>query len=577
MNPSEPIACQVVPAIPTFAVDDGFTYAVGDRTDVSVGSRVRIRVGGRRLRGYVTALVPTPFDRDILDIDGVVGTLPSFRERDLELLRWAATHYVTPLSTVLERTVPPNVPRSKKPLASPPQSPGRFGIESMASAAPHHDAVVEQLRRVGADAAMVVVPAMVEAENLAGHLRSIYGDRVVIAHSGLDAKTATKAWVSSMVSQGTILVGTREVALWPISNLARIVVVEDTRRVMKSPATPTFGVREIAIERARLGGFPVAFVSPMPSLEVLHAVATRPEPRGRGWGLIEVVDRTEEPPTSASVMQRTRAAVAGAVKANSSAFVLVPRRGYARAVRCLACSHLRTCPSCSAAGSTANACERCGNPLNACENCGRKRWRSIGAGIGSVVDELKSVVGSAVGDASANRVVTVGTERDLVAHPPVDLAIAVDIDSVSMAPTYRAPEDALRLLIRLSQLVTRGRGHRTMIQTSLVGQPVVEAMRSGSWVEFAASEMHSRKKSGFPPSGELIALEVRDADTDITSAIVDAAGAATVLGPAAMKDRDRWLIQGKDLSAARVQLRSVVRTARDRGAKVRVDVDPIDL
>jgi hypothetical protein len=39
----------------------------------------------------------------------------------------------------------------------------------------------------------------------------------------------------------------------------------------------------------------------------------------------------------------------------------------------------------------------------------------------------------------------------------------------------------------------------------------------------------------------------------------------------------RWLIQGKNLDPARLALRPVLSTLRNKGAKVRVDVDPIDL
>jgi primosomal protein N' len=106
-------ACQVVPEIPSFSVDDGFSYLIPDGMDVSVGSRVRVRVSGRRLKGFVTALFEAPPDRKLLPIDGVTGTIPSFDEISLEVLRWAATHYVSPMSTVVRRTIPPNVPRTK--------------------------------------------------------------------------------------------------------------------------------------------------------------------------------------------------------------------------------------------------------------------------------------------------------------------------------------------------------------------------------------------------------------------------------------------------------------------------------
>ena len=60
------------------------------------------------------------------------------------------------------------------------------------------------------------------------------------------------------------------------------------------------------------------------------------------------------------------------------------------------------------------------------------------------------------------------------------------------------------------------------------------------------SESGLRRAAAFPPYGEL-------------------------------RDRTRWLLQGADLTDAKVRLRPLVRTLRDAGHRVRVDVDPIDL
>ncbi|MDA2980026.1 MAG: hypothetical protein O3B42_09740, partial [Actinomycetota bacterium] len=88
------LACQVVPEIPSFAVDDGFTYLVPDGMAVSVGSIVRIKVSGRRLAGYVTAVFQAPEGRKLLPLLSVTGSAPVFDTELLEICRWAAAHYV---------------------------------------------------------------------------------------------------------------------------------------------------------------------------------------------------------------------------------------------------------------------------------------------------------------------------------------------------------------------------------------------------------------------------------------------------------------------------------------------------
>jgi primosomal protein N' len=537
-----------------------------------VGSRVRIRVSGRRVKGFVTAVFPRPAGRSLLDIDGVVGKLPSFSEQDLALLRWTASYYVAPLSTILRRTIPTNVPRSNARLDHQPK--GRKGRFSATHIVPDRSVVESAVALAGDKSVLFVAPSVQEVEGLASALTRTHGDRVLVAHSSMPAKESTRSWATAATTGG-ILVGTREVALWPVRGLAGIVVIEDGRRVMKSPATPTLGVREIALQRCRDSGMALTTIGWVPTLEMIRQKPLMSLPAGRLWPLVEVVDRSEEPPGSSSILDRTRAAVVAAVSAGGSVFVLVPRRSYASAYRCAQCGELRRCPSCGAAVDTGSACVRCGHALGRCEHCGHQRWQPLGAGIGSVVDDLGRSLGSKVGRAGQGRQVTVGTERDLIGVTNCALAVAVDVDGMALAPNYRASEDSLRLLVRLARTVTKGRGHRCLVQTSDTGQPVVEALRSGGFDEFLAAEMQNRKRSGFPPAGQLMAVEIGDIATD--DVLESLAGSATVLGPADLRDRKRWLIQARDLTDAKIALRTVVGRLRDRGARVRVDVDPIDL
>lgn len=572
-------ACQVVPEIPSFSVDDGFSYLIPDGMEVSVGSRVRVRVSGRRLKGFVTALFEAPPDRQLLSIDGVSGTIPSFDDVSLEALRWAATHYVSPMSTVVNRTVPPNVPRT---MYHPHErrTPATPEFTTIISNARSH---VDHITALLTDAesnnrnAMVIVPSVSEATSIGSALETRFPKKVAVATSRSAAKDATKAWTRAANAASLVLVGTREIMLWPVARLGIAIIVEDGRRVMKSPSTPTLGVREVVVQRAKVESFDVAFLSPVPTLEsVVLNPLVQAEP-GRQWPLVEIMDRSHEPPSRTVLLERTSAAISATVRRRETVFVLVPTRGYAPAFRCISCGELRRCARCDTAATRTGDCRRCGAPLTACANCGRQRFEALGAGLGSVRDAIARSVGDDVGFIADQKLVTVGSERDLVNHPDVSLAVAVDIDGMAHAPTFRASEDSFRLLVRLANVVQKGKGNRLVIQTAAADQPIVDALRSGRSESFLKDLMSERRKSVFPPVGELIALEI-DRAVPVGEAVTEAIGAsARVLGPAPMQDRDRWLIQAPDLTDTRVALRTLVGTLRDKGARVRVDVDPIDL
>lgn len=575
-------ACQVVPEIPSFSVDDGFTYLVPDGKAVSVGSKVRVKVSGRRLSGYVTAMMEAPHGRRLLPLEGVSGDIPLFDEGTLDVCRWVATHYVAPLSVVLKRTGPPNVARSggsSRRGVDVPRVSGVSGVGYTVSRAPHATAIRDAVDEAPTGSALgVVVPTASEARSVSAGLSEIFGDRVVVATSSMPGNETTAAWVAAATDPDTILVGTREIALWPLCNERSWVLVEDGRRVMKSPSTPTTHVREILVERTRHRGGYLRVIGPLPTLEILAMGATIEEPQARWWPTVEVIDRTLEPPGASLFTERAKRAISGTSAERRRTFVLVTARGYAPAFRCVSCGTLRTCRVCVTTASSEDRCRRCAAALGACVVCSGTRFDPLGAGIGRVVDDISRFVGrDKVGQAGGNSLVAVGSERDLVDLGRVDLGVVVDVDGMAGAPHYRAREDTLRLLARLANRVEGGAGRRLIVQTSNVSQPVITALGSGRATAFLKEESEVRKRAGFPPFGELIAIETSgggDADKVIRSATE---GLATVRGPAQMRDRLRWLVSGDSLHEARISLRGAVESLRNKGSKVRVDADPIDL
>ena len=580
--------------MPSFAVDDGFAYSVPDTLGpVTVGTIVRIPLGGRKVRGFVTAVSDRIPQRSLRPLASVSGDLPAFDTKLLHTVRWAASHYVAPLATVLARTAPPNLPRSRASITLPdvPATEGllagwgrshaenrRSRPRYVVTGGGYSDLVIPAVAPILAAGrnAIIAVPTAAEATRFAADLKTVFGRRVLLVTSQMSAAVRTTAWSRVVGSGGFVLVGTRELALWPAGDLAAAIVVEEGRRAFKSPRTPTIQVRDVLRRRAAVERFGLLFAGPVPTTEALAGGMEIERSAGRVWPLVEVVDRGEEPPGAGVVMERTRTAIRAAVRSGGRVFVLVPRRGYAPAFRCVRCRELRRCPECGAAVDRDGTCRRCDAVLGLCANCGGSRFEALGAGIGRVVEDLRRSFGDEVTPVGDGGVVGVGTERDLVGVSNLDLAVAVDADGPILAPHYRAEEDALRLLVRLALTVQRGRGKRCIVQTGDPRQPVIEALRSGVPFPFLDDVLAQRASTGFPPIGEIIAIESSgsdNADTVLRAAAVD----ATVLGPAPGPVGERWLVQGTDLHRTRILLRSAVQTLRDAGARIRVDADPIDL
>ena len=567
-----------------------------------MGSLVRVPLGGRTTRGFVveTGCEPPP-DRDSLfpsapplkDIAAVLGGQPVFTAEMLPALRETARHYLAPLSAVLGRTAPPNLPRPPRRLALPSIPPADSPapeVSRLAAAGrpgpvmhlPASGERAELIRRavtaplLKGKSALVIAPTATEAAELAHGLRRDLGRRVVEAAGG--AAALTDAWSRAAAQPGLAVVGTLRAMWWPVRDLAMAVLVDEGRPGMKERRTPTVAAGFHIRLRARREGFAVLSAGPVPTVESRAAGEEEAPAPGRRWPPVEIADRRGEPPGGGVITERARIAIRAAAEAGGPVLVFCHRRGYSPAARCASCRSLRICPECGSRPDPGGRCPRCGAELGGCPACGGKRFEPLGAGTGRVLEELaRKLGGGAAGEAARGRTVMVGTERDLPDLPPVRLAVVVDADGLVRRPDYRAAEEALLLLARVAGTLGGRRGRRMMVQTADPQHPVLRALQKGDPAVFLEEEVALRRRLGLPPAGEMILLRTDGAAdrSPLEEALRDLPAGTAAHGPLEEADGGvRWLLQGTNLDPLRERLRPAIARVRDAGGRVRADVDP---
>ncbi len=589
-------AARVVPDVASFSVDDGFWYSIPEHlsAEIEIGSIVRVPLSGRRVRGWVVDFA-NERPGNLKDIAGISGSSPVFDGPLHQSLVWAAQHYVAPVSTLLSRATPPNLPRNQPletavPEGASPGSPlqdvvtrsaeGRTNPVTAVVANWHDIAFLEALRPVlaASRSVMVVAASAAEVDSIADRARPNWGDLVAVVDGENDASD-TRAWEKAQVPP-RLIVGTPKTAAWQVSGLGLAIVLEESRRAMKDRQTPTVHVRELMIKRSRLEGFNLVFYGPTPGVELLASGAEVVKPFNRAWPLVEVVDRSEDQPGAGFLAARTVAAIEAMTQSGRRTFVFTHRRVGFASTRCSNCRSLRSCPSCGRRlGGRLERCPKCGAGVGPCRECGGVEFEEMGTVPERLVSELnRRVSGARAAVHPSSGPVTVGTERDLAALDDVGLTIAADVDGMLMGTGYRTSEEALRQLARLASILTPGKGSRLMLQTARPDSLLVSTMRRGDPIPYLERVLVERAREGFPPSSEMIAVEIRGdvpEDASTTLQALEESG-AVVLGPMSVEDGQRWLITGK-LGKSRLQLRAHVGRWRDRGATVRVDADPIDV
>jgi len=560
---------------------------------VKIGSIVRVPLGGRKTRGYVVELTA---DRggNLKDLGAVSGVAPVFDANLLKALHWAAVHYVAPVSVLLDRSTPPNLPKTmgKQPGGTVAERSIPHPLTSVALAAAqgkrrpvaaivsgsHSTDWLWSLATVlnSGKSVLVIAATATEVEALAGPAEAAFGDRVV-AVAGEAPREVTRSWEAAQ-GPGRLVIGTPRVATWLVAGLALAVVIEEGHRAMKDRQTPTIHVRDIMTTRSRVEGFALVFIGPTPSLEVLAAGGEVSRATPRAWPLVEVVDRTEDPPGAGFLSERTISALRAVAAAGRRSFVFTHVRAAEASMRCTQCRRVRRCQECGSRLGRTEACGRCGAPSPSCAHCGSTTFEEMGSVPERLVSEINRRLGPGMSGVHPTQVsVSVGTERDLAGLSGMGLVVAADADSLMLGHNYRAGEEALRILARLANTLEVGPGRRMIVQTSLPESDLVTALRRGDPIPYLEAQLLARAHVGLPPASEIIAVELRgkgstiEADTEIR-----ALGAGTVLGPAVMPERNRWLLQGA-LGQVRLGLRPLVQGWRERGWAVRVDSDPIDL
>jgi primosomal protein N' (replication factor Y) (superfamily II helicase) len=431
------------------------------------------------------------------------------------------------------------------------------------------------------------------------------GSSVAPYHNGLD-----RAGVYAAARGGSVdvLVGTRTAALLPLAHLGAICVVDEPNEGHRAEAGYEglpLHVRDTALERARIEGASVFFLSPHPSLR-LYAPEVRererlrelPARRPDRWPSVRIVDlRGSGAPLSSTLLEACRRAG----REGRRVGVVANRLGYATAVVCNSCGKIRSCAGCglrlipkgATGGDEPLVCARCGTEYpaaNRCANCGSDRSSATGLALERVREMLSAHLGEPVGLLTAARreladaAVVVGSARCVTEHE-WDAVLVPDADPLLLAGTVGATERAFRVLYGAAEAARE----ILIVQTRLPEHYVLREAVRGDYPSFAAAELARLRENGLPPFSHLASLTLEGREETVRLAVESRLRPALepgveISGPVPVGRTGRAPGGGP---AWRLLLRAARRTvvacaagtaarlaAEVGGLKVRVEVDP---
>ncbi|MCA0255175.1 MAG: primosomal protein N' [Proteobacteria bacterium] len=503
------------------------------------------------------------------------------------------------------------------------------GVTGSGKTEVYFEAVAEALKR--GKQVLILLPEIALTASFLERFQDRFGAKPAEWHSDLSPRTREKVWRQVTEGEIRVVAGARSALFLPFEELGLIVVDEEHDPAYKQEDRVFYNARDMAVVRARIGGFPVVLCSATPSVESqvnarsgrynaihmptrfgdaalpdLHLIDLRRHPPERGGFLSPVLLR----------------GMAKTLEKGEQSLLFLNRRGYAPLTLCRVCGHRFQCPQCSSwlvehrfRGQI--QCHQCGyaEPTpQACPECGTlDHLAACGPGVERIAEEVerhfpeaRTIVLSSDMAGGVRRLrleldaiakgeadIVVGTQLVAKGHnfPMMTLVGIVDADLGLANGDPRAAERTFQLLAQVT-----GRAGRTglkshgLIQTYQPAHPVMQAIASGDREAFYDREIAERERALLPPFGRLASLIISadtraDAETHARGlrAAAPAVSGISLLGPAEAplalirgRHRFRLLVHGQRTS----DMQAFVRAMLQNGPKVRgsvhvqLDIDP---
>lgn len=664
----KPVA-RVLPLLGVAHLDRGFDYLVDEAESDSAqaGVKVRIRFNGRLVDAIIVERKhESDFGGQLRFIERVISPFQVYPPQLSRLVEALADRYGGICSDIIRSAIPPrhakaeeadlDTPWEELGAASEPDLSGWSAYQhgetfvdsilggKLARAAwqiapgdEWEDALAALAAKValGGGGVLIVVPDQKVVDSLENALRGVVGPKqITVLTNSMGPQARYRRYLSALVGQARIVIGTRSAAFTPVDNLQLAVIFDDGNDNLVDNIKPYVHAREVLTTRSAFENCSFIAVNHSRTAETQLLVdsgwahdlipsastieARRPDILAIGaYGLS--ISRDLEGGTT-SVQAPAFQAAQQALDRGEPVLVQVPRKGYAPILACGKCHSPARCRHCngplglppsserSSEEAVMPTCRWCGRIAtnHRCTECGSPRLRAIVLGSERTAEELgrafpntsvvvsggNKVVGS-IENAPALVIATPGAEPR-VNGGAYGAALLLDAGTLLNRQDLRATEDCLAKWAQAATMVRpHFKGGRVIIAAD-PELPVVRHFMSWDMVAAAAEELRARREVRFPPAVHFAAIDGADAALDSFEQLVDLPEHAEVLGPVPLPpgdslpgeyDADRFGPPQRLVVRAPLGPRSqlgralrkanAARSARKDELPLRITVDPI--
>ncbi|ART21369.1 primosome assembly protein PriA [Corynebacterium striatum] len=666
----KPVA-RVLPLLGVAHLDRGFDYRVDEEQSeiAQPGVRVRIRFNGRLSDAIVLERRnDSEFEGELRYLDRVISPFAVYPAQLSQLVESLAARYGAVRSDIIRSAIPPRHAKAEESdLSTPWEELGDASEPDLSSwssyqfgesfvdtvlgggiaraawqVAPGDDwaaALAALAAKIAVDGggSLIVVPDQRDVDKLERALREIVAAKqVTVLGNATGPQARYRRYLSALVGQARIVIGTRSAAFAPVANLRLAVIVDDGDDNLVDNLKPYVHAREVLTTRSALEGCSLISAGHSRTAETQLLVES-------GWAHDLVPSestlsarRPAITPVGAFGFQVARDLQAGTTSLSGPAYqaarraldrgepvlVQVPRKGYAPILACGNCRAPARCRHCngplglpgnSHGGHEGQAslptCTWCGriDSKFRCTECGSPRLRAIVLGSERTAEELgRAFPSTRIVMSGGNKVIdevpgepalviaTPGAEPHVADGGHYGAALLLEAGTLLNRQDLRATEEALAKWAAAATLVSPHSKGGEVIIAADEALPVVQYLVNWDMVAAARAELAGRREVRFPPAVHMAAVDGADAALDHFLSIAELPEHAEILGPVPLPpgvtlpgeyDEQRFGLPQRALIRTPLGPRSqlgtalrnanAARSARKDELPLRIQVDPI--
>ncbi len=637
-------------------VNKTFLYGIPAGKEVKKGVRVNVDFNRRKITGYVISLHnENPEGFEIKDIIDVIDDEPLFGDKLIDLAHYVSDSYISSLGEALGKALPSGESykcriksKDKNPITgtdihlteeqqniySDITGSGNkahliFGITGSGKTEIYISVALDIIRQ--GRSVIYLVPEITLSSQIFDRLHKVFGEELVLYHSGLTRNQRLANWKRFQTGNAKIAVGTRSSIFLQAPDLGLIIIDEEQDPSYKEQSSPRYNAKRVAYYRAKREQATLILGSATPSIETMHAaekgtIRLHKLTERYGGASLPEVEVIKVHGSGDEISSRLKLFTNRAVKSGNQAVYLLNRRGFAPFVLCEDCGTAVECPHCSIGMNYHRGkgllCHYCGYTSDVpeiCGKCGSDAIVKLGSGTQKIEDIIQGEFPGyrifRLDQDTARKRDTASELIEKMGKREIDILLGTqmvskgfDFHGVTVAgiimadiglnmPDFRSTERIFSLLLQLSGRSGRGEDNgRVIIQTLNENNPIFDFLKRQDYIGFYNSELNIRRMLDYPPFSRLARIVLRgkvedevskiaaDLSAQFDSIIFSEKMKITRLGPAqapflkiAGNYRYHLILKGERLNSLQYLIRKAMADYRSKSVYAEIDIDPVDM